>query len=271
MARSLWNLLLGIGVVMLTGALIYFSQSPALQVTVLALGMVIVVTTVIALATKLTNTLNTLQIEVMATETRLENSVHSLGRKINEIKKLGVHRFSQRGDFDNDYWLDAITEVKQRGASSTKLVLVGRTLEKWVEQPFTEVFRDALVKILSSGGTVRMVTLDPAGEAGKMYTNHSMKDLTRGAQKVEEFLEKEVKPKVSPSDWMRLETKTMRQVPLTFTMFRSDGLTWFSPYLSLTDTQSNIALACQSNSPIAVALVQDVDDMWRLQPEPRRH
>lgn len=266
--RNWWKYFIIVVALLVIAGSVYLSPTENVQLTVLSIGIVVLLLCVLYIVHRATTTIDHLHSEVLATEKRLEDDVKSLGRKIGELKKLGVYRFSQRSDFDNDYWKTAITDVRDRSIPKSKLVLVGRTLEKWVEHPFSEIFKDAITKVLVSGGTVRMVTLDPAGEAGRIYSKHSGKDLALGAKKVDLFLEQQIKPNVGLSDWERLERRALSQVPITFTMFHSNILTWFSPYLSLTETGSNIALACGPSSPIADSLMQDVDDMWRVSDGP---
>ncbi|MHC2336317.1 hypothetical protein [Bradyrhizobium sp. USDA 4454] len=251
----------------LFAAFLIFAHNPAVPMFTTAIGMVVVAIFVAIAVVRILDTAKTLEKRVSEAAATIEQETSKLGRKISEIKKLEIYRFSQRDDFNDDYWKEQIEAVARNSSAKTDLVLVGRTLEKWVEQPFSELFANAVISILRAGGTVRMLTLDPNGEAGKMYLqNSARKDLARGIEKVDTFIERRVRPNVSPAQWKRLDRRQTKEVPLTFTMFRSDTLVWVSPYLSIIDTSSNLAIACGHRSPVAVALIKDVDEMWNLKP-----
>jgi hypothetical protein len=199
---------------------------------------------------------------------KLHEDISLLGNKLAALKQLGIYRFAQRSAFGDAYWIEQIQIVARTCSRNTELVLVGRSLENWVNSTFTDLFYDATVKILKSGGSIRMITLDPNGNAGKTYKETTGRDLAVAAKEVEDFLSQRVKPSVTLEQYRRLERKTMSDVQLTFTMFRSDAILWVSPYLSLRDSASNLALSCGIDSPLARAVLNDFYALW--QPEPQR-
>lgn len=235
-------------------------MTPSASAAIVAIGLGVLATVGVTVALRFyEDTRSTVDMK------QLHDDISLLGNKLSAIKQLGIYRFSQRSKFDDAYWIEQIQIVHRTCSKNTELVLVGRSLENWVNATFSSLFYDAVVKILRSGGSVRMITLDPNGNAGKTYRETTGRDLALAAKEVEDFVVQRIKPAVLLDEYRRLERKTMSDVQLTFTMFRSDAILWVSPYLSLRDSSSNLALSCGVDSPIARTVLNDFYALW--QPE----
>lgn len=190
------------------------------------------------------------------------DKLDEISNSIQEIREAGIRQVATRSRFDDAFWLKEIDNVRRNAAKETELIMVGRTLEKWIGEAFADSFARALTTVLKKGGRVKLVTLNPAGHAAQTYRKLSGRDVTAGVNAFDKFVDEKIIPKISNKYKSNIERRRVDEVQLTFTMFKSDTTLWTSPYLSLADTNSNIAILLDLSTPLSSAILTDFRSLW---------
>jgi hypothetical protein len=171
-------------------------------------------------------------------------------------------RISERIHFNDDYWRKEMERARRSSDDESELVLVGRTLQKWSHESVRRVFVASVVGIIKRGGSVKVLTLNPAGEAARAYSKASGQNLEAGARQFAIFLSRDILPQFSPEERRKLELRHTDDIQLPFTMFRSDAVLWISPYLSIANTNWNVAFALTPQSQLANHVLEDFRRIW---------
>jgi hypothetical protein len=83
----------------------------------------------------------------------------------NELSQ-GIRKLQNRADTDTDFWISFL-----RSTDKT-LVLSGRTLHRWIEEPIRAEFEKAIIKISKNKGKIKLIVKNPdklSAEDGTEY------------------------------------------------------------------------------------------------------
>ncbi|MCI9560682.1 MAG: hypothetical protein HFG52_16055 [Lachnospiraceae bacterium] len=77
--------------------------------------------------------------------------LQSITRTLTEMQTKGILSIRGRNEFDKEFWISLLRETNDR------LVLSGRTLNRWIEGSIKAAFEENLKRILQSGGEVTLI------------------------------------------------------------------------------------------------------------------
>lgn len=197
-------------------------------------------------------------------EKSLYDAVHQLGVAIESVKNISttVSNIKTQGIIDvrakygepASFWFSALNEA------SATLDMVGNSLGEWCTSDYRNKFKEHMLRILKSGGAIRIVIMNPvsdvAGEKRDIFGKNYKDQCERFKALVDEISAEACAMKSNGSLNLYFTAKH-----LTYMMIRNDEKMYISPYMTRKKAKHPIVAVISKSSEFFSGYKDDFDEI----------
>jgi hypothetical protein len=205
-----------------------------------------------------------LQATLGAVATAIQLKISTLGplnrdneSSLAQQKQQGVRYVRYKYAFEPLFWLSVLEEADQ------SLEMVGHALHTWCEEPYATAFESRILKIIRSGGTVRLSVMNPTGSAHTRLRERVGRDYKNQIAETLSFIQTRVLNVLSKKEKSKLIFGFIDDIDLPYMAIRTSESILVAPYFSFSDSKKHgLMLVLDRNSQFGSGFNNDLDRLF---------
>lgn len=173
----------------------------------------------------------------------------------------GIENIDEKYIFEPDFWRGILEET------NNELIIIGHALSTWVEEPYSEPFASNLSRIITTGGEVTLVTVDPDGETHHRLREAMGQSYDDRVERTRQFVKNRVLDTVDEEYYSNIHIKEVSELHLPYMLIKNDRRVVLSPYLAMTGSRNNILLTLSNSSKFGTTYYNDAKKIIKCSQE----